>query len=191
MILTRENEGMPYDSATAVYRAACEGNAALVRWLINNGADSRLRDEHGHVVTLPRGIPNEAELRSLLDLSPAPDTGSSSAPEQAAGKTFTFRYSQSTEAIVISWQQQNSETEGEVRQDEDWCIEENNYNRTGSHTATITRTTQWAPGGSYAAGWRTQTFTLSFTSATEGTATCTEETKTGENLTFTGSFTLQ
>lgn len=191
MILTRENEGMPYDSATAVYRAACEGNAALVRWLINNGADSRLRDEHGHVVTLPRGIPNEAELRSLLDLSPAPDTGSNSAPEQVAGKTFTFRYSPSTEAIVISWQQQNSETEGEVRQDEDWCIEGKNYNRTGSHTATITRTTQWAPGGSYAVGWRTHTFTLSFTSATEGTATCTEETKTGENLTFTGSFTLQ
>lgn len=191
MILTRENEGMPYDSATAVYRAACEGNAALVRWLISNGADRRLRDEHGNAATLPQEIPNEAELRSLLDSSPAPDTASRFAPEQVAGKTFTFTGKQSEEPIVISWKQQNCETEGEVRIDEDWCIEEKNYNCTGNHTATITHMTQWAPGGSYAAGWRTRIFTLTFTSATAGTATCTEKAKTGEGLTFTGSFTLQ
>lgn len=183
MILTRENEGMPYDGATAVYRAACEGNAELVRWLIDNGADCRLRDEHGHTAELPQGIPNEAAIRAMLP--------SATAPENVVGKTFTFTGKQSDEPIVISWQQQNSETEGEVRQDEDWCIEEKNYNRTGNRTATITRATQWAPGGSYAAGWRTQKFNLSFTSATEGTATCTEESKTGENLTFTGNFTLR
>lgn len=68
MILTREDEGMSYDGATAVYRAACEGNAEFVRWLIGNGADCNLRDEHGNATTLPDNIPNAEEVREALDI---------------------------------------------------------------------------------------------------------------------------
>ncbi|MBR1979293.1 MAG: hypothetical protein IJ985_07335, partial [Akkermansia sp.] len=73
----------------------------------------------------------------------------------------------------------------------DWTIEERTYKRTSDNTAEVTRKTQWAPGGSYAAGWRDITIQLTFTSGEEGTATYTECNKQGEALTFTGTFTLK
>lgn len=66
MILTREDEGMTFDGATAVYRAACEGNAELVRWLISHGADRRLMDEHCKPATLPADTPNLQEVQKAL-----------------------------------------------------------------------------------------------------------------------------
>ena len=68
MILTRENEGMPFDGATAVYRAACEGNVELVRWLIGYGADRSLRDAEGNEVTLPEDTPNAEEIEEALQM---------------------------------------------------------------------------------------------------------------------------
>lgn len=68
MILTRENEGMPFDGATAVYRAACEGNVELVRWLIGYGADRSLRDAEGNEATLPEDTPNAAEIAEALQM---------------------------------------------------------------------------------------------------------------------------
>ncbi len=68
MILTREKEGMPFDGATAVYRAACEGNVELVRWLIGYGADRSLRDAEGNEVTLPENTPNAAEIEEALQM---------------------------------------------------------------------------------------------------------------------------
>lgn len=68
MILTRENEGMPFDGATAVYRAACEGNVELVRWLIGYGADRSLRDAEGNEVTLPENTPNAEEIEEALQM---------------------------------------------------------------------------------------------------------------------------
>lgn len=68
MILTREDEGMPFDGATAVYRAACEGNVELVRWLISNGADRRLLDERGNPTKLPLDTPNYAAVQEALKM---------------------------------------------------------------------------------------------------------------------------
>jgi hypothetical protein len=68
MILNREKEGMPFDSATAVYRAACEGNVELVRWLIGYGADRSLRDAEGNEVTLPENTPNAEEIEEALQM---------------------------------------------------------------------------------------------------------------------------
>ena len=68
MILHREAEGMPHDGATAVYRAACEGNAELVHWLISNGADRRLLDAQGKPTQLPANIPNLAEVQEALEM---------------------------------------------------------------------------------------------------------------------------
>ena len=68
MILTREKEGMPFDGATAVYRAACEGNVELVRWLIGYGADRSLRDAEGNEVSLPGDMPNAAEIAEALQM---------------------------------------------------------------------------------------------------------------------------
>lgn len=66
MILTRENEGMDYNAMSAVYRAACEGNVELVRWLISNGADKRLLNEKGENIKLPTNTPNYAEIQKAL-----------------------------------------------------------------------------------------------------------------------------
>lgn len=66
MILAREEEGMPPDAATAVYRAAREGNAELVRWLTSYGADRRLVDEQGNTVTLPPDTPNYEAVQEAL-----------------------------------------------------------------------------------------------------------------------------
>lgn len=68
MILTREKEGMPFDGASAVYRAACEGNVELVRWLIGYGADRSLRDAEGNEVPLPENTPNRAEIEEALQM---------------------------------------------------------------------------------------------------------------------------
>lgn len=68
MILTREKEGMPFDGATAVYRAACEGNVELLRWLIGYGADRSLRDAEGNEVTLPEDTPNAEEIEEALQM---------------------------------------------------------------------------------------------------------------------------
>lgn len=68
MILSREDDGMPLDGATAVYRAACEGNVELVRWLISNGADRTLRDADGSPATLPDDTPNFAEIQEALNM---------------------------------------------------------------------------------------------------------------------------
>ncbi|MBQ2380833.1 MAG: ankyrin repeat domain-containing protein [Akkermansia sp.] len=67
MIMVREAEGMPYDGATALYRAACEGNVELVSWLLEHGADTRLTDKHGNVVTELKNIPNEEAIRNLIN----------------------------------------------------------------------------------------------------------------------------
>lgn len=68
MILTREKEGMAFDAATAVYRAACEGNVELVRWLIGYGADRSLRDAVGDEAVLPEDTPNAAEIIEALQM---------------------------------------------------------------------------------------------------------------------------
>lgn len=68
MILAREEEGMPPDAATAVYRAAREGNVELVRWLTGYGADRRLMNEQGEIVTLPPDTPNLAEIQEALNM---------------------------------------------------------------------------------------------------------------------------
>ena len=66
MILAREQEGMTPDAATALYRAAVEGNIELVGWLLDHGADTRLMDQQGNIVTELKGIPNEEALRNML-----------------------------------------------------------------------------------------------------------------------------
>ncbi len=68
MMLTREDEGMDYDAASTVYRAAREGNAELVRWLISNGADRRLLDEKGKSVKLPADTPHYDEVQHALQM---------------------------------------------------------------------------------------------------------------------------
>ncbi len=68
MMLAREDEGMPPDGSTAVYRAACEGNVELVRWLISHGADRSLTDRSGQPASLPANTPNLAEIQEALQM---------------------------------------------------------------------------------------------------------------------------
>lgn len=183
MILARENEGMSFDGATAVYRAACEGNVDLVSWLLEHGADTRLTDKHGKVVKTLKNIPNEEAIRNLIN--------SYIAPSAVAGKTFTFHPKHGGAATYVSWQGMNEETEGTVKEDEDWRIIKSCYTRTGPDSATVTRHAEWSPGGHYADGWSTYEFQLKFTTPTGGTATCTIQTKQTEPTTISGTFTLK
>ncbi|MBR4309592.1 MAG: ankyrin repeat domain-containing protein [Akkermansia sp.] len=68
MILTREDEGMDYDAASAVYHAACEGNVELVRWLISHGANRQLINEEGRSVKLPADTPRYDEVQKALQM---------------------------------------------------------------------------------------------------------------------------
>lgn len=183
MIMVREAEGMPYDGATALYRAACEGNVDLVSWLLEHDADTRLTDKHGKVVKTLKNIPNEEAIRNLINRYIAPSA--------VAGKKFTFRPKQGGAAICASWQGMNEETEGTVKEGEDWSIIKTGYTRTGPDSATVTRHAEWSPGGHYADGWTTYEFRLKFTSPTGGTATCTIETKQTEPTTISGTFTIK
>lgn len=183
MIMVREAEGMPYDGATALYRAASEGNVDLVSWLLEHGADTRLTDKQGHVVQSLKNIPNEESIRNLINWYIAPSA--------VAGKTFTFHPKQGGAATCVSWQDMNEETEGTVKEDEDWRIIKSCYTRTGPDSATVTRHAEWSPGGHYADGWTAYEFKLKFTSPTGGTATCTIKAKQAEPTTISGTFTLK
>lgn len=183
MIKVREEEGMPYDGATALYRAACEGNVELVGWLLEHGADSRLLDKEGNPVKELKDIPNGEAIRNLINWYVA--------PAKVGGKKFTFHPAGGGPAIYSSWQGMNEETEGGVKEDEDWSIIKTSYTRTGPDTATVKRHSEWSPGGLYADGWVTYTFELKFTSPTQGTATCTTEKKNAKATVSTGTFTLK
>lgn len=69
MILTREDEGMDYDAASAVYHAAREGNVELVRWLISHGANRQLINEEGRSVKLPADTPRYDEVQKALQMN--------------------------------------------------------------------------------------------------------------------------
>ena len=183
MIMVREEEGMPYDGATALYRAASEGNVELVNWLLEHGADKRLTDKEGNVVTELKNIPNEEVIRNLLNWYIA--------PAKVAGKTFTYTSSAGRPPISVSWQSMNEETDGTIKEDEDWHVIKVSYTRTGADVATVTRHSEWSPGGHYAAGWTNHEFKLKFTTSTTGTATCTTEAKGSAPSTCTGTFTLK
>jgi len=183
MILTREEEGMTPDAATSIYRAACEGNVELVAWLLEHGADTRLVDKQGNIVTALKNVPNEEAIRNLLKWYVA--------PAQVAGKKFTYHPANGGPALHASWQGMNEETEGSVKDDEDWSIIKTAYTRTGPASAIVTRQAEWSPGGHYAAGWTNYEFKLKFTSPTQGTATCTSKTKFSEPTTTTGTFILK
>lgn len=185
MIKMREEEGMSYDGRTAIYSAACEGNVELVGWLLEHGAVTRLLDKQGNPVKVQdlKDIPNGEAIRNLINWYVAPD--------DVAGKKFTFRPAQGGPAIYASWKNMNEETEGGVKEDEDWSIIKITYTRTGPDTATVKRHSEWSPGGLYADGWTTYSFELKFTSPTQGTATCTTEKKNAQATTSTGTFTLK
>lgn len=183
MILAREEEGMTPDAATSIYRAACEGNVELVAWLLEHGADTRLVDKQGNIVTELKNVPNEAAIRNMLKWYVA--------PAQVAGKKFTYHPANGGPALHASWQGMNEETEGSVKEDEDWIIIKTAYTRTGPASAIVTRQAEWSPGGHYAAGWTNYEFKLKFTSPTQGTATCTSTTKFSEPTTTTGTFILK
>jgi hypothetical protein len=187
MILSREDEGMTTDGATAVYRAACEGNVELLQWLIDHGADRRLLNEQGAPTTLPANTPNLQQVESILGIK----NNFTDSPQSVAGKTFTFTSPDFDTPITITWEKSNAEQNGKVKQNEDWNIVEVTYTKTGIYTATVKRDSQWAPGGEYASDWSLYIFELQFTSQSGGTATCTKETKYTEQTQHTGTFSLK
>lgn len=67
MMLMREEEGMNYNGANALYRACAEGNVPLVKWLLEHGAERKLRDASGQVTKLPPNTPNAAIIQQLLN----------------------------------------------------------------------------------------------------------------------------
>ncbi len=190
MMSEREANHTWHDGASALYRAAKEGNVELARWLVAHGM-RHIFNEQGETVGVPPDAPNASAICALLAPNPPRGTQGSLAPEQVAGKTLHIFNAAHEHSLSICWQQKNCESNGHIKVDEDWTIEERTYKRTSDNTAEVTRKTQWAPGGSYAAGWRDITIQLTFTSGEEGTATYTECNKQGEALTFTGTFTLK
>lgn len=190
MMSEREANHTWHDGASALYRAAKEGNVELARWLVAHGM-RHLFNERGETVGVPPDAPNASAICALLAPNPPRGVQGSLAPEQVVGKTLNIFNAAHELCLSICWQQKNDESEGSIKKDEDWSIEERSYKRTSDNTAEVTRQTQWAPGGSYAAGWRDIAIQLTFTSGEDGTATYTECNKQGKKITFTGTFTLK
>lgn len=187
MILTREDEGMTTDGATATYRAACEGNVELLQWLIDHGATRELRDAQGSPTQLPPNTPNHNQIQKILNN----ESATAKSPQLVAGCTFIFSCPDFDEPVTAVWTNSNNTSTGEVLEDEDWTIIRTTYTKTGDSTATVTRDAQWSPGGAYADGWSRHEFKLNFTSPIGGTATCTKETKHEAPQIYSGTFTLQ
>lgn len=187
MILHREEEGMPYDGASPLYRAAKEGNVELFQWLLEHSEDRRITNEQGEECELPADAPNAATIRSL----PFERTPVTIAPADVAGKTFTFSAPGLELPFKYQWTKMNTEAEGAITPKKDWCVIVLQYNRTGNNTAKIVRQSEWAPGGYSATGWAKREFDLRFTSPEEGTATCTDSAKNDDTSTYNGTFTLK
>lgn len=187
MILHREEEGMPYDGASPLYRAAKEGNVELVQWLLEHSEDRRITDEQGKACALPDHAPNATIIRELINKAPTQHF----APTSVAGKTFTFTAPELYVPHEVAWKQYNSETSGAVAEDKDWCIIKVEYTRKGHSSATIKRSAQWSPGGHNATGWSEREYTLQFSTPDSGTATCKESAKNDDACTYNGTFTLK
>lgn len=187
MILHREEEGMPYDGKSPLYRAAEEGNAELVRWLLKHSPNRRITNERGEPCELPADAPNAAAIKETINRASAVGC----APASVVGKTLTFTAPSLAESYSVKWKKANVEKEGAVAVDEDWSIIELRYTRTGNATATVIRRAQWSPGGHYASGWSEKVFTLQFNTPDSGTATCSDTSKTGTPMMYHGTFTLK
>lgn len=187
MILHREEEGMPYDGKSPLYRAAEEGNAELVRWLLKHSPNRRITNERGESCELPADAPHAAAIKEII--SRASTVGC--APVSVVGKTLTFTAPSLEGAYSVNWKKANVEKEGAVAVDEDWSIIELRYTRTGNATATVIRRAQWSPGGHYASGWSEKVFTLQFNTPDSGTATYSDTSKAGPPMMHHGTFTLK
>ena len=187
MILHREEEGMPYDGKSPLYRAAEEGNVELVRWLLKHSPNRRITNERGEQCELPADAPNAAAIKEIIRKG----ENACMAPAQVVGKTLTFTAPTLVGSYVVKWKKANVEKEGAVVVDEDWSIIELRYTRTGDATATVIRRAQWSPGGHYASGWSEKVFTLQFSTPESGTATYSDTSKTGTPMMHHGTFTLK
>ncbi len=187
MMLHREEEGMSYDGASPLYRAAKEGNVELVQWLLEHSENRRITNEQGKECDFPADAPNAAAIRALsFERTPV-----TIAPAEIAGKTFTFNAPGLELPLKYQWKKTNTEAEGAINPKTDWCIIVLKYIRTGDNTAKIQRHAQWAPGGYSATGWATREFDLRFTSPEGGTATYTDSAKNDDTRTYNGTFTLK
>ena len=187
MILHREEEGMPYDGKSPLYRAAEEGNVELVKWLLNHSTSRRITNERGEPCELPADAPNAAAIKEIIHRASAVGC----APASVAGKTLTFTAPTLEEPYSVKWKKANVEKEGAVVVDEDWSIIELRYTRTSEAAATVIRRAQWSPGGHYASGWSEKVFTLQFHTPDSGTATYSDASKTGTPMMHHGTFTLK
>lgn len=187
MILHREEEGMPYDGKSPLYRAAEEGNVELVKWLLKHSTSRRITNERGESCELPANAPNAAAIKEIISRASAVGC----APASVVGKTLTFTAPTLAGSYSVTWKKANVEKEGAVVVDEDWSIIELRYTRTGEATATVIRRAQWSPGGHYASGWSEKVFTLQFNTPDSGTATYSDTSKTGTPMMHHGTFTLK
>lgn len=176
-----------YKGNTALHYAAGLGHKELVQWLVDHGADTTARTAKGKTPMQCVGRENAAAIRKILSSGQPSEV---MAPASLVKRTFTYSSESLDEPIVVSWKKSDVEDEGKVTPDKDWLITHVEYSRTGQATATVQRRTEWAPGGTYAAGWRDMVFELKFTSPKGGTATCTETDKTGTENVTEGTFTI-
>lgn len=200
------------EKAVDLYQlAAHAGDSTAARWMGWRYRQGRGvpkdREQSNYFFSLAAAAGDAAAMKALDDL----------APEKVGGKSLSFRcVSEKAEnpqptrdenayafltpggdaRYVVTWQLSNNETGGTTSQDgEDYTKTSTTYRKTSKNAATVTYSFESAHGGGNTSQWYTRTFELTFTSPTNGYATCTvtgkPSTIQADKIIYTGTFTLE
>lgn len=156
------------NGTTALHNACGLSHVDIVRWLVNNGANTKAKTAKGATVGMCVGPPNAKAINKILQSAPAKKKttiGSGYAPSSVKGKRFRF-YTNAEDPTTghgYTFNKGNSDIlSNEIDPHYGNSIE---YKKTGPNTARI-EVMEWES---------IHTYTLTFTSPTEGQAICTSE----------------
>ncbi len=154
------------NGTTALHNACGLSHVEIVRWLVNHGANTKAKTAKGASVAMCVGPPNSKAINKILQSAPRTSGKTAAtggfAPASVKGKYIHFYANAGTPGTGYgySFRKGNSDIlSNEIGPHYGNSIK---YTKTGSNTATI-QVEEWEA---------LHTYTLSFVSPTEGTATC-------------------
>lgn len=156
------------NGTTALHNACGLSHVEIVRWLVNNGANTKAKTAKGASVGMCVGPPNAKAINKILQSPPEKKksvAGSGYAPASVKGKRFRFYANAEDPATGHGYTFNKGNTDilsNEIDPHYGNSIE---YKKTGPNTARI-EVLEWES---------MHTYILTFTSPTEGLAICTSE----------------
>lgn len=150
------------NGTTALHNACGLSHVAIVRWLVENGANTKAKTAKGASVAMCVGGPNAAAINRILKSAPkkassaSTGAGNGTAPASVAGKKIEFRCADNSK-LTFAFTDSNVSIDKTIPAGYGNRVE---YKKTGAATAKL-HVELWESMGDY---------TLTFVSATSGTA---------------------